>query len=140
MKFAKVTAPLVNPFMAAVPFWGQTTSDLEFEWIVPKTGLRFLYQRGLNSSVRKDVASNVPGHLIRGVANAHNTSFAHVNSLLMVAPLRVQDRYYRSRVFIGHPYTHLVISNPYRTYSLVIDSDRALLGRTFRCDGRSPTS
>ena len=31
-----------NPFRAAVPFWGHLGINyLEFEWFVPKTGLRF---------------------------------------------------------------------------------------------------
>ena len=32
----------LNPFRAAVSFWGQLGENyLEFEWIVPKTGLEF---------------------------------------------------------------------------------------------------
>ena len=32
----------VNPFRTAVSFWGQLGANyLEFEWLVPKTGLEF---------------------------------------------------------------------------------------------------
>ena len=38
----KVPLSAINPFRTAVTLWGQLrASYLEFEWFVPKTGLRF---------------------------------------------------------------------------------------------------